>query len=101
MYSYATLPATHFSPEGKAQVRQIVNQFIVRNVKFVKNEYTDRMSSEKKNQVKRFPSFWEPNLLEENSMHKDIFKHMHMEKELIQTKVQYWKGMRNKPKSGI
>ena len=50
--SYATLPAKHFSPEGKTQVRQIVNQFIVRHVKFVKNKHTDGMPSEKKNQVK-------------------------------------------------
>ena len=29
-------------------------------------------------------------------MHKDIFKYMHMENEMIKKKVQYWKGMKDK-----
>ena len=45
--SYATLPTKKFSAEGKTQIRKTVNQFIVRKIKFVKNEHTDRMSSKK------------------------------------------------------
>ena len=94
--SYTKLKPMIFSKESLRTVRENVNTYIVPKVKFITGEHTDHMSREQKEKIKRYPSFWQPDLMKENTLQSDILSKLCTDDMNIQQKVRYWKGICHK-----
>ena len=94
--SYTKLKPMIFSKESLRIVRENVNTYIVPKVKFITGEHTDHMSREQKEKIKRYPSFWQPDLMKENTLQSDILSKLCTDDMNIQQKVRYWKGICHK-----
>ena len=52
--------------------------------------------------MRRFPSFWKPDLTKEHSLQNDIFSQFpDIKNGLLESKVEYWLGMREKVLNSI
>ena len=78
-------------------IKRIVRNNVVRNVKFISHENTSGLSKTAAEGQKKFPSFWQPNLLTKKSIQQDIFNEFpEYEYATLTTKVRAWLGMRDK-----
>ena len=91
--SYTKLKPMKFSKDSLRTVRDTVNTYIVPKVKFITGEHTDHMSREQKETVKRYPSFWQPDLMKENKLQSDLLSKLSAEDMCLQAKVRYWMGI--------
>ena len=94
--SYAKLKPMKFSKYSLRNVRDTVNNYIVPKVKFITGEHTDNISREQKETVKRYPSFWKPGLIKENTLQSDLLSKLCAEDMFLQAKVRYWMGICHK-----
>ena len=94
--SYTKLKPMKFSKDSLRTVRDTVNTYIVPKVKFITGEHTDHMSREQKETVKRYPSFWKPDLMKENTLQSDLLSKLCAENMCLQEKVRYWMGICHK-----
>ena len=94
---YDTVEQIPLSRETLNNISTVVRTTIVRNVKFVQDENTSGLSKEAIEKVRKFPSFWKPDLTKERSLQMDIFNEFpDLSNGTLYYKVQAWKGMREK-----
>ena len=94
---YDSVEATRFSKETLSNIATIVRTKIVRNVKFIQDENTCGLSKDAIEKIRRYPSYWKPDLTKEASLQMDIFNEFpEMTNGTLYYKVQAWKGMREK-----
>ena len=88
--SYTKLKPMNFSKDSLRTVRDTVNTYMVPKVKLITGEHTDRMSREQKETVKRYTSFWQPDLMKEHTLQSDLLSKLSSEDMCLQAKVRYW-----------
>ena len=94
---YDSVEARSFSKETLSNIGTIVRTKIVRNVKFIQDENTCGLSKEAIEKIRKYPSYWKPDLTKETSLQMDIFNEFpDMTNGTLYDKVQAWKGMREK-----
>ena len=94
---YDTVEAISFSKETLNNIATVVRTTVVRNVKFVQDENTCGLSKEAIEKIRKYPSFWKPDLTKERSLQMDIINEFpDMSNGTLYYKVQAWKGMREK-----
>ena len=94
---YDTVEAIIFSKETLSSIASVVRTTVVRNVKFVQDENTCGLSKDTIEKIRRYPSFWKPDLTKERSLQMDIINEFpDMSNGTLYNKVQAWKGMREK-----
>ena len=94
---YDNVEAIQFSNETLSNIATMVRTTIVRNVKFVQDENTCGLSKEAIEKIRKYPSFWKPDLTKERSLQMDIINEFpDMSNGTLYYKVQAWKGMREK-----
>ena len=94
---YDTVEAIIFSKETLSSIASVVRTTVVRNVKFVQDENTCGLSKDTIEKIRRYPSFWKPDLTKERSLQMDIINEFpDMSNGTLYYKVQAWKGMREK-----
>ena len=94
---YDNVEAIQFSNETLSNIATVVRTTVVRNVKFVQDENTCGLSKEAIEKIRRFPSFWKPDLTKERSLQMDIINEFpNISNGTLCYKVQSWKGMREK-----
>ena len=94
---YDTVEPIKFSKETLSNIATVVRTTIVRNVKFVQDENTCGLSKEAIEKIRRYPSFWKPDLTKERSLQMDIINEFpNISDGTLCYKVQAWKGMREK-----
>ena len=94
---YETVQGTTFNTETLQTIGAIVRNKIVRNVKFLDNEHISGLSNEGIERIRRYPSFWKPDLTKQVSIPMDIFAEFpDMATSTLHEKAQAWIGMRDK-----
>ena len=67
------------------------------NIKFIENDNICGLSKEAVERIRKFPSFWKPDLTKQYSLQMDLFNEcLDMTNGTLYDKVQAWKGMRDK-----
>ena len=83
-------------------IGRIVRNIVVRNVKFIRDENNSGLTKEAIESLRKFPSFWKPDLTTEHSLQNDIFKQFpDLNNGSLESKVEYWLGMREKVLTSI
>ena len=81
--------------ETMETIGRIVRYHVVRNVKFIPDEHTTGLSRDAINAVRKFPSFWNPDLTIKKSIQWEIFNKIEeYEKGTMLKQVRSWLGMR-------
>ena len=94
---YDSIPAREFSKETLSGIGTHVRNHIVKNIKFIDNENTCGLSKSAIDRIRKFPSYWKPDLTRHQSLQVDIFKEFpDMINGTLYDKVQSWKGIRDK-----
>ena len=94
---YGTKQELKMNKETLDSVGRFVRKSIVRNIKFIENEQTSGLSKEAIDNIRRFPSFWRPDLTRERSIQNDIFNEFpEFSKATLFKKVCIWMGIREK-----
>ena len=93
--AYKLLQPTKFSNEQLRTISDIVNEHIIHRVKFVENEFLRLKTKEEKEAVKKFPSFWQPDLVgSKNNIAKDVLARLpHLKDKSILAWAATWMGI--------
>ena len=96
MSLYDNIPPKEINKETMDLIGKFVRQNIVRNIKFVQNENICGLSQGAIDGTKTFPSYWKPDLTQEQSLQMDIFKEFpDIDNGTLYDKVQVWKKINN------
>ena len=94
---YNTNQPLKLNKETLDSVGRFVRKNIVRNIKFIDNEQTSGLSKEAIDNIRKFPSFWKPDLTTERSIQNDIFNGFpEFSNTTLMKKVSIWMGIREK-----
>ena len=94
---YSTKQELKMNKETLDSVGRFVRKSIVQNIKFIENEQTSGLSKEAIDNIRRFPSFWRPDLTTERSIQNDIFNEFpEFSQATLFKKVRIWMGLREK-----
>lgn len=95
--AYAIAPPQDMNQSAMDDIRKITNKYICSKVKFLKHEHLYGGSKVVQDKLKKFPSFWEPNVLEKNCMAYDILSKCHgFDTMSVWNLVRFWKAIREK-----
>ena len=102
IHYYQTCEPSCYNKETLAFIGKTVKRVIVRKVKFIQNEHTCGMTKKMVETTRKFPSFWQPDLTNSNTIQADLFREMEdLSESSLRTKVMAWMGMRSKVMSSI
>ena len=95
--TYQTCEPYPYNKETLASIGKIVRQVLVKKVKFIEHEHTSGMSRQMIDKTRIFPSFWQPDLTQQNNIQSDLFREFEeLQRSSLKTKAIAWMGMRRK-----
>ena len=96
--AYKLLRPIEFTNEQLRSVTEIVNTHIVSKVKFVKNEFLRLKTKKEKENARKYPSFWNPDLADvKNNVAKDVLSRIPQLRSVsIVVWAATWMGISNK-----
>jgi len=97
IYKYENKSAGKLSTTLGRSLRQIVMDVVVPNVKFIEFEHLDGLDTNTMIQLRSYPSFWEPDLLQNDTLQNDILGSYSKSTQLtLRNKCITWMMMRDK-----
>ena len=97
IYKYENKSVGKLSANLGRSLRQVVMDVVVPNVKFIEFEHLDGLDTNTMIQLRSYPSFWEPDLLQKDTLQNDILGSYSKSTQLtLRNKCITWMMMRDK-----